>query len=77
MYNNLAVSKRLNQNTQINQYEFDCEASKLFIPSLDLSPKSDATKSDLMTNNHGYYSKAVLITWLLYTKSETLYTIIQ
>ena len=42
-----------------------------------MSPKSDATKSDLMANNHGYYSKAVLITWLLYTKSETLYTIIQ
>ena len=28
-----------------------------------ISPKSDATKSDLMTNNHGYYCKALLITW--------------
>ena len=59
MYNNLAVSKRLNQNAQIHQYEFDSEASKLFIPSVDLSPKSDATKSDLKTKNQGYYSQEV------------------
>ena len=34
----------------------------------DLSPKSDATKSDFTTKNLGYYSKAALITSLLYTK---------